>query len=333
MVPVCMLGCASADDPLELVADVELELVADVELPGAAVRFDYQDIDIANGHLIIAHMNDDSVDVVDLGDGSTVKELADVPTARGVVVAPEIGMFFVTASGNQVVGFDSVTLTEVRRTPTGASPDGVGWDGVNRIVGVSDQRDGALSLIADAGAGERTQVTLGDATGNVIYDATRGWFWIAVEHEPDPDQLIAVDPVTATVQASLDLPGCSAAHGVRLHPDGQSAFVACEDNAVLARVDLTGSGEVTTGATTDGPDVLAIDPDLGWLYVAAEAGDLSVYDITEPGVSLLFEQDIGDEAHTVAVDPATHHVFFPLQAGADGSPVLRIMRPLGLEDA
>jgi hypothetical protein len=38
----------------------------------------------------------------------------------------------------------------------------------------------------------------------------------------------------------------------------------------------------------------------------------------------------GDNAHTVAVDPATHRVFFPLAMGADGTPVLRIMQPSGI---
>src|SRR6478609_1194184 len=32
--------------------------VADVPLPGRSVRFDYQDVDVAKGHLVIAHMND-----------------------------------------------------------------------------------------------------------------------------------------------------------------------------------------------------------------------------------------------------------------------------------
>lgn len=317
----CVVGCSTADD--------QLELVGDVELPGAAVRFDYQDVDTANGHLVIAHMNDDSVDVVSLSDGSTAKELPDVPTARGVIVAPEVSMFFVTASGDQLVAFDSITLEEVRRVSAGSSPDGVAWDGPDGVVGVSDQGDGALSLLPDAGAGERVQVALGDASGNVVFDATRRWFWITIEHGNDPDQLVAVDPLAASVRASFDVPGCSGAHGLRLHPDAQSAFVACEGNDVLARVDLE-SGDVTTGATTGGPDVLAIDADLGWLYLAAEAGDLSVYDITAPGVSRLFTQDVGADAHTVAVDPATHHAFFPLQVGPDGPPVLRIMRPTGL---
>ena len=37
----------------------------------------------------------------------------------------------------------------------------------------------------------------------------------------------------------------------------------------------------------------------------------------------------GDASHSVAVDPASHHVFFPLQVGPKGTPALRIMRPAG----
>jgi hypothetical protein len=36
---------------------------------------------------------------------------------------------------------------------------------------------------------------------------------------------------------------------------------------------------------------------------------------------------LATEAHTVAVDPSTHLVYFPLQAGSNGKPQLLIMKP------
>jgi hypothetical protein len=170
---------------------------------------------------------------------------------------------------------------------------------------------------------------LGVETGNVVFDATRGVFWASVVTTSPPDQLVAIDPVAASVMTRIDLPGCDGAHGLRLHPDGQSAFVACEGNDVLARVELGGAHEVVTENTSAGPDVLSIDPGLGWLYVAAESGDLTVFDINQPGLVTIDSEHPGDNAHSVAVDPATHHVFFPLTAGSNGTPVLRIMRPSG----
>lgn len=325
-----LLGTAACDGGSTSPA-FPLVLVADVALPGKATRFDYEDLDAAHGHLVIAHMNDASVLVVNLSEGSVAKLLPNIPVARGVIVGDDVGRIFVTSSPNKLVILDSVSLTEIARVDTGSAPDGVGWDPVHQIVGVSDQGDGAVSLIADAGSGKRTQVPLGVETGNVVFDASRGVFWVSVVAASSPDQLVAVDPVTATVTTRLGLPGCQGAHGLRLHPDGQSAFVACESNDVLARVELGSAHGVVTADTGSGPDVLSIDPGRGWMYVAAESGDLTVFDLNQPGLVAIDREHPGDNAHSVAVDPATHRVFFPLMAGPNGTPVLRIMRPSGTQ--
>lgn len=303
-----------------------LILLADVDLPGNAVRFDYQDVDAAKQHLVIAHMNDSSVVVVNL-DGSVVKVIPDIPTARGVIVADDVGKIFVTSSPSQLVIIDNDTLAEVSRVATGKSPDGVGWDPTHRIVGVSDQGDGAISLIGDSGMGRRTQVALGSETGNVVFDPERAVFWITVVMDVRPDQLVGVDPTAARVTERIPLPGCQGAHGLRIHPDGKSAFIACEDNDQLQRVNLDGDHAIASGQTGSGPDVMSIDAELGWLYVAAESGDLTVFDLNRSGVSLLGREHPGSNAHSVAVDPATHHAYFPLVKGPKGTPVLRIMQP------
>jgi DNA-binding beta-propeller fold protein YncE len=312
-------------------AAVSLPLVRvnDSPLPGGATRFDYQDIDRALGHLVIAHMNDGAVVIVDLNSGAVLANLTGIPTARGIVVADDVNLIFVTSSPNQVVLIDNHALTVTKRVTTGSAPDGIGWDPVDKTVGVSDQGDGALSLIANAGSGARTAIPLGTETGNVVFDATRAWFWITAVQATPPDQLVAVDPKTAKVTLMIPLPGCAGAHGLRLHPDAQSAFIACENNDTLARVDLGGTHAVATAPTGSGPDVLSIDPGIGWLYVAAESGDLTVFDITQPGVVLVGHDQPGSNSHSVAADANTHRVFFPLMTGPTGTPVLRTMKPTG----
>jgi DNA-binding beta-propeller fold protein YncE len=304
-----------------------LSLVSDVSLPGGATRFDYQEIDTARGQLVVTHMNDNAVLVLDLADGSVRQQLTGIPTPRGVAVADDVGLIFVTSTPSHLVLIDNQSLAEVMRVATGSSPDGDAWDPVDQIVGVSDQGDGALSLIAGAGSGARTQVKLGAETGNVVYDAARGQFWITVVASSGPDQLVEVQPTTGSVTTTIALPGCSGAHGLRLHPDGNSALIACENNDELARVDLVGDHSLSIAATGAGPDVLAIDPGLERLYVAAESGDVTVFDLAQPGLALIGHDQPGSNAHTVAIDPVTHRVFFPLPQGTDGTPVLRIMQP------
>ncbi len=304
--------------------------VADVPLPGKPVRFDYQALDSAKGNLIIAHMNDASVVVVKARDGSLVKVVPGVPRARGVVVADDVGRIFVTSSPDKLVILDNASFNIIGRVTTGTAPDGDGWDPKDRIVATSDQRDGAVSLITRAGSGSRRQVKLGTETGNVVFDAKRGLFWVTVVKSAPPDQLVSIDPVKAKVTGSIPLPGCSGAHGLRIHPDGKSALIACESNSKLVRVDLVGAAHHLDIASSGAdPDVLAIDPALGWLYLAAESGDLKVFDIDKPGLVTIDSEHPGAESHSVAVDPETHHVFFPLEKGPAGKPVLRIMKPVG----
>ena len=319
--------CRGAESSPASPASQRLVLVADVPLPGRAVRFDYQDIDVANQRLFIAHMNDASVVVASTVDGKVVKVIDHVPTPRGVAVAESVKRVFVTSSPGKLVIIDSDSLAEAGRVATGNGPDGVAWDSVHGVVGVSDQEDGALSLIAEAGTGSRRQVALGSATGNVTFDRTRALFWITVDADSGPDSLVSVDPVTAKVVAKFHLPGCTGAHGLRIHPDGKSALVACEGNSKLARVALDGSHALSLAASGADPDVLAIDAGLGWLYVAAESGDVRIFDLTKPGLVTIGREQPGNASHSVAVDPATHRVFFPLAVGPRGAPVLRIMRP------
>jgi hypothetical protein len=71
------------------------------------------------------------------------------------------------------------------------------------------------------------------------------------------------------------------------------------------------------------PDVLAYDASLGWLYVASEAGDVSLFKVQGHAVSLLGTARLGPNAHVVAVDPETHRAYFPLKS-LEGNPMLRI---------
>ena len=321
--------CRGAESSPGAAPASRLVLVVDVPLPGKPVRFDYQDIDSAHRLLFIAHMNDASVVVVSTVDGKLVKVLGNIPTPRGVAVAASVSRVFVTSSPSKLVIIDSDSLTEVGRAATGSGPDGVAWDPTHQVVGVSDQGDGALSLIADAGNGARKQLALGSETGNVAFDPGRGLFWITVVAKTGPNALVSVDPLAAKAVTKIPLAGCAGAHGLRIHPDGKSALVACEDNSKVARVGLDGAHALALAPSGADPDVLAIDAGLGWLYVAAESGDVRIFDLLKPGLETIGHEHPGSASHSVAVDPATHHVFFPLAVGPHGTPVLRIMRPAG----
>src|SRR5438552_1018002 len=74
-----------------------------------------------------------------------------------------------------------------------------------------------------------------------------------------------------------------------------------------------------------GPDVLAFDPALGQLYVAAESGVVAVFGERAGSIAQLGWYR-APKTHSVAVDPATHRVYLPL-ADVSGRPLLRILVP------
>jgi hypothetical protein len=74
------------------------------------------------------------------------------------------------------------------------------------------------------------------------------------------------------------------------------------------------------------PDVLAFDGGLGRLYVSAESGFISIFDERGRNLEKVGEGFFASNAHTVAIDARTHHVYFPLQ-NVGGKPVLRIAVP------
>ena len=75
------------------------------------------------------------------------------------------------------------------------------------------------------------------------------------------------------------------------------------------------------------PDVLAIDWGLKRLCITGESGTVSVFDISKAQPTKLGEAKLADNAHIVAVDPATNRVYFPLGSWL-GIPVLRVIAPV-----
>lgn len=301
-----------------------LERVSDVRLPGRSSRFDYQSVDGDGRRLYVAHLGDSTLEVIDLDAltvSATVPEITDV---HGVLAAPEIGRAFASATGtNELITLDASTSQVVARTPTGAFPDGIAYDSRDDLVLVSNKNAGSETVL-EGRSGRVVRTThLGREVGNVAYDSSSGLAYAAVR---PPDQIVAFDPTIGMITDRIRLKHCDGAHGLYVQPQTQEAFVACENNAKLVTVDLRRRRLVAIDAVGTNPDVLAYDPGLERLYVAAESGIVSVFSTSGARPNKLGQGHLADGAHSVAVDPVTHLVFFPLEHDPN-QPGLRVMKP------
>ena len=139
------------------------------------------------------------------------------------------------------------------------------------------------------------------------------------------NELVAIDPAAMKINGRYSPPGIKNPHGITLDVVNRLAFIAGEENHSLAVFDLKTMKLLSVHQVGEDPDVLALDPGLKRLYVSAESGTVSVFQESDRDLRLLGQFDM-PHAHTVAVDPKSHLVYFPLE-NVGGHPLPRIMRP------
>lgn len=300
-----------------------LTKVADVPMPGPAVRFDYQGFDTASGRLYIVHMNADQLVVFDTASRKVIANLDGFQRVHGVTVAGPIHRVYASATGrHDVVALDAETLKIVGRAGPIVYPDGLAYAPKQNKVFVSDEHGGVDAVIDAASNKLVTKIPLGGGAGNTVYDPVSGHILVAVH---GANLLAVIDPETNRIVQRVKLAGIENPHGIALDVEGRIAYIAGEENHRLAMVDLKTMKVLSTYEVGDDPDVLAYDPGLKRLYVSAESGKVTVFGREGAGLKLLDSFEM-PHAHTVAVDPKTHLVYFPLE-NIGGKPLLRIMRP------
>jgi DNA-binding beta-propeller fold protein YncE len=300
-----------------------LKPVARVALPGPSVRFDYTSLDPGTNKLYIAHMDASRLLVFNVRTRRLITSIP-APGVHGVLVVPQVGRVYASATdAHEVLTLDARTDRIIASAPAGEYPDGLAYDPVERRVFVSDE-SGGVETVLNTGGHRVATIALGGEAGNVQYDSGSGNVLVDVQTRND---IAVIDPRTNRVVRRVSLSGCSHDHGLLVDASRRLAFVACDGNAKLLTLDLR-SMKVTGSASVGGsPDVLAFDTALRRLYVAAESGEVAVFAEHAHGLTKLGQALLAPYAHTVAVDPRTHLVYFPLQSGSTGRPQLLIMAP------
>ena len=300
-----------------------LRLVGDFPLSGHPTRFDYASLDAALGIMWVAHMGDGSVEAFDVKANRVILTVPLSPNAsvRGVLAAR--GNMYAAAQGlGGVVVVDGASGKRIAMVPAG-DVDGLAYDPVTERVFVSDEGGGKVTVIDTRTNARVDAIELGGEAGNTVYDPLSHHMFVGVQSR---DELAEIDPAASQIVHRYPLRGCSSSHGVVIDADQRTAYVACQHNLRVVRLDLRTGNVTESGGAGVGVDVLALDPGLHRLYIASESGVVSVYDVAGRRLHRTAQAFLHLNAHVVAVDPATHRVYFPLQ-NVGGKPVMRVMVP------
>ena len=319
--------------------------IADVRLGASTSRFDYQNFDPTTSRLFIADMGSGRLLVFDTRVQRLIASLDGFPKITGVLAVPALhriyasvpgagigaslsvalGMAGLSRGSGQVAILDDSSLKEISRVPAGVFPDGIAYDPDDGKIFVSDELGSAIVVIDAKTNMPLARIATGSEVGNVQYDPLTHRVYAPLQSR---NELGIIDPKSNRLINRVALPGAEHPHGLHIAHGVAVGYVACDENDRLVTVDLVSGKVLASDPTAHDPDVLATDPVLERLYVAGESGSLSMFDTSNAAAPRrLGDIFIGDDAHSVAVDPLTHRVFLPLR-NIDGQSVLRIIRPL-----
>lgn len=258
---------------------------------------------------------------VDLDPLEPALRVRGLPGVTGVLAVPALGRVFASATGSHTVAvLDAADGRVITRLPGGRFPDGLAYAPTVGRLFVSDEL-GRREIVLDLATGRAlAPVALGGEAGNSVYDPVSDRIWVAVQTR---NELVAIDPASDSILVRVPVAGIEGPHGLLLDPAHRLAFVAGERNGRLGVLDLRTLRLRGTYPVGDDPDVLAFDPGRRRLFVASESGVIAAFDAE--GDSLLpLPRYRAPHAHSVAVDPATHLVYVPLE-NVRGRPALRVL--------
>lgn len=301
-----------------------LKEVASFDLPSPkGKRFDYLTIDYEDGYLLSAHLGAGQMYVIDLKSNKVVATIAPTPGVEGIEYVPGLKKAYTSNWHENKIGVvDLKTMKVIARLPTEDKPDGSAYAADFKKLYVSDER-GKAEAVVDVTKDQIIKTLHFDSeTGMPQYDPVAKMVYVNLQ---DDDVFAVIDPKTDEVKARYPVAPCKANHGMALDVKNRRAFLACEDNNLMAVFDLDQHRVITTLPMAEGGDVIKFDAGLNRIYVACYSGAISIFQEVDPNqFKKLADFPAEKRTHSLAVDERTHKIYVPLEQ-AGGHPAARMM--------
>jgi DNA-binding beta-propeller fold protein YncE len=295
-----------------------LERVGFVPLPpGKAAGFDHADVYLPDRRLYVAHTGADRVDVIDCMAAQHLRSLPDLPGVAGVLIEATDDLLFTSDRGcGRVSVFRCSDEELLGRVAVGPHPNGLAYDRASRCLysfnlGEPIGENCSASVIDVDKLDVVVELPLPGRPRWAVYDDDRQVVYANIR---DPSVIVVIDCGRVEIAKAFEVPS-EGPHGLWLDGNrllcaadgGHVVVLDCDTGAVLQSLPLQGV-----------PDVVWHDTELRRLYIAAgEPGIVCTFS-TDGDLTQLGTTETEAAAHTLTVDPASHHVyvFCPQQGGA-----------------
>jgi DNA-binding beta-propeller fold protein YncE len=322
-----LLFALAAGGPPGFAADVGAPLVLEKTIPLKDVsgRIDHMAIDLARHRLAIAELGNDTVDVIDLDSGRTVRRIADLKEPQGVVFTAD-GDALVVANGDDgsVRFFRAADLAPTGRIDLGSDADNVRIDKTTGrlVVGYGA---GGLAVIDPASRARLADVPLPvhPEGFQLAPDGKRVYVNL-----PDARQVAVADLSSGKQVATWSMKDRRSNFPMAIDPAGMTLAIAFRGPPQLVLLDAaTGAERASIGTCGDADDVF-FDEGRGRIYVSCGEGAVDVLDRSGGKVQRIAQVPTSSGARTALFVPEMDRLYVAVRAGLlAGDAKILVFRP------
>ena len=324
LLPVLALSWVTAP-PGYAAEKAALALEKTIPLANVTGRIDHLAVDLARRRLAVAELGNDTVDILDLGNGRLLHRITGLQQPQGVAFVRSADLLAVTSAGDGTVQFFKAgTFAPAGQLDLGDDADNIR---VNRRTGdlIVGYGEGGLAVIDTARHARRTDIPLPAHPEGFQVDAAGRRVFVNL---PDAGQVVSVDllsgkPVAAWADGQLTGNFPMAIDGA-----GKTLAVAFRGPPRLVLRDAR-SGDVIAGIETCGDaDDVFFDERRRWLYVICGEGLVDVVERGTDGLRHLGPAKTSTGARTALFVPELDRLFVAARGFSDDDEAkLLVFRP------
>lgn len=283
----------------------QFKVVNKFSLQGSG-RWDYLYVDGQARRIYMARATHFAV--LDADSGAVVGDIPETPGAHGVALAPDLGVGFATAGGeNKVTVFDLKTFKVLGKIDTGGNPDSILFHAATGNLFVQNGKSNSSTVI-DASKRQvvatiplpgRPEFTVADDNGNIFMNIE------------DKGAIVEIDAANKKIKATWPMKGCEEPAGLAIDVKSHKLFSACS-NKLLEVVDSENGKVLQSLPIGEDCDAVAFDSETGYIFASSGDGKLTIaHSGGEGKYEVVQTLATGDGAKTMGLDPSTHKVFLP----------------------
>jgi len=222
------------------------------------------------------------------------------------IVSSQFG--YITCGGtNQLLRFDTKTLTITDSLSTGKNPDAMLFDEVHDRLFVFNNKGGTAQVVQASTGKELGNLALGGApeAGAVAVDGT---VYVNLE---DKNEVVVFDPEKLIVKKRFSLGPGEEPSGIALDTNTNRLFCACGNKMLIVLDALTG-GMIASLPTGEGTDGLAYDDENHLLFVPNGEGTLTIIrQMSKDIYAVVQTLPTAKGARTIGYDRDSYKLYLP----------------------